>query len=111
MNSGKRKQRKFSPEFKLNVVLEGYATGNWSATAERHGLHITQVRVWKKQLLKDGAKTFLPKRKIYELLTIADAKQAIVKFIKLYNSNWIHGEIGNMTPDQKLEQYRSYLRN
>lgn len=63
MNSGKRKQRKFSPEFKLNVVLEGYATGNWSATAERHNLHITQVRVWKKQLLKDGARTFLPKRK------------------------------------------------
>jgi len=63
MNSGQKKQRKFSPEFKLNVVLEGYATGNWSATAERHGLHITQVRVWKKQLLKDGARTFLPKRK------------------------------------------------
>jgi transposase-like protein len=62
MNRSK-KQRKFSPEFKLNVVLEGYATGNWSATAERHGLHITQVRVWKKQLLTDGARTFLPKRK------------------------------------------------
>ena len=63
MNSGQTKQRKFSPEFKLNVVLEGYATGNWAATAERHGLHITQVRVWKKQLLKDGARTFLPKRR------------------------------------------------
>ena len=46
----------------------------------------------------------------YELLTIADAKQAIVKFIKLYNSDWVHGEIGNMAPDQKLEQYRSYLK-
>ena len=59
---GAKKQRKFSPEFKLNVVLEGYATNNWSATAERHNLHITQVRVWKKQLLTDGAKAFLPKR-------------------------------------------------
>jgi len=46
----------------------------------------------------------------YELLTIADVKQAIVKFIKLYNSDWIHGEIGNMAPNQKLEQYRSYLK-
>lgn len=63
MNSSKRKQRKFSPEFKLNVVLEGYATGNWSATAQRHSLHITQIRIWKKQLLKEGARTFLPKRK------------------------------------------------
>ena len=63
MSSDQKKQRKFSPEFKLNVVLEGYASGNWSATAKRHGLHIAQVRIWKKQLLKDGARTFLLKRK------------------------------------------------
>jgi len=63
MNNNKKKHRKFSPEFKLNTVLEGYATGNWSATADRHNLHITQVRVWKKQLLREGARAFLPQRK------------------------------------------------
>lgn len=47
----------------------------------------------------------------YELLTIADVKQAVVRFIKLYNSDWVHGEIGNIAPDQRLEEYRSYLRN
>lgn len=61
MNNNQK--RKFSPEFKLNTVLEGYVTGNWSATAQRHNLHITQVRVWKKQLLREGARVFLPKRK------------------------------------------------
>jgi len=49
MNTGK-KQRKFTPEFKLNAVLESYATGNASATAARHNLHITQLNNWKKQL-------------------------------------------------------------
>jgi len=63
MNSGKKKQRKFSPEFKLNVVLESYAGGNISATANRHSLHITQIRNWRKQLLSQGTKAFMPMRK------------------------------------------------
>lgn len=57
------KQRKFTPQFKLNAVLESYASSNASATADRHGIHITQLNNWKKKLLKEGAKTFLPKRK------------------------------------------------
>ena len=47
----------------------------------------------------------------YELLTISDVKQSVKRFIKLYNSEWMHGEIGNISPDQKLEEYRSYLTN
>ncbi|MFC1790618.1 hypothetical protein ACFLZP_04015 [Patescibacteria group bacterium] len=34
MSDQKKSPRKFSPEFKLNVVLESYARGNVSATAE-----------------------------------------------------------------------------
>lgn len=49
--------------------------------------------------------------KQYELLTISDVKQAVKRFIRLYNSEWIHGEIGKISPDQKLKEYRSYLRN
>ena len=59
----KRKQRKFSPEFKLNVVLESYVRGNVSATAERNEIHVSQLNSWRKQLLRQGAKTFLPERK------------------------------------------------
>ena len=43
-------------------MLESYATGNASATAARHNLHITQLNNWKKQLLKEGEKAFLPAR-------------------------------------------------
>jgi transposase len=51
-------QQKFSAEFKLNAVLESYATGNISETAARHGVHITQLTNWRKQLLTDGAGIF-----------------------------------------------------
>lgn len=47
----------------------------------------------------------------YELFTIDDANRAVKKFIRLYNSEWIHGEIGYISPNQKLEQYRLYLTN
>jgi len=36
--SNKKTQRKFKPEFKLNVVLESYATDNTAAIAERNGI-------------------------------------------------------------------------
>lgn len=47
----------------------------------------------------------------YELLTVSDVKQAVKRFIRLYNSEWVHGEIGYISPDQKLKQYQSYLTN
>jgi len=49
--------------------------------------------------------------KQHELLTIAEIKQSLKKFFKLYNNEWLHGEIGFITPNQRLEQYRSYLKN
>jgi transposase-like protein len=64
MKSGKKSPRKFTPEFKLTTVLEAYATGNMTATAARHSVHITQLNKWKKQLLVNGSDIF--KKKIKE---------------------------------------------
>lgn len=60
--SNKKTQRKFKPEFKLNVVLESYATGNVAATAERNDIHISQLNQWRKKLLTSGAQTFVSRR-------------------------------------------------
>jgi transposase-like protein len=55
----KRKNpRTHSAEFKLNVVLETDAKGNFSDTAARYGIHITQINNWKRQLLTRGKETF-----------------------------------------------------
>lgn len=59
--NGTSKQRKFKPEFKLNVVLESYATGSIATAAERNGIHVSQLNCWRKQLIREGAKTFIPK--------------------------------------------------
>ena len=53
MSKGKTKQ-KFTNEFKLNVVIEGYATGNFSQVSARHGVYMTQIAKWKQQLLGSG---------------------------------------------------------
>ena len=53
MTKGKTKQ-KFTNEFKLNVVIEGYATGNFSQVSARHGVHMSQIARWKQQLLGSG---------------------------------------------------------
>ncbi len=53
MAKGKKKQ-KYTNEFKLNVVIEGYATGNFSQVSARHGVHMTQIAKWKQQLLGSG---------------------------------------------------------
>ena len=53
-----KKQRKFTAEFKLQAVVESYASGNISETAAKHGLHITQLTNWRKQLLTQGADIF-----------------------------------------------------
>ena len=57
MSRGKS-QKKFEPGFKLNVVLESYINGNMSATAAKHGVHVTQLNNWRKQLLIMGAEIF-----------------------------------------------------
>lgn len=50
--------RKFSPEFKFNVVLESFITGNSAACAARHGIHITQLNIWRKLLKHKGVNVF-----------------------------------------------------
>ena len=57
MSKGKTKQ-KFTNEFKLNVVLEGYATGNFSQVSARHGVHMSQIARWKQQLLQSGSAVY-----------------------------------------------------
>ena len=47
----------------------------------------------------------------HELITIVEIKKSLTKFFNLYNRQWLHGEIGFITPNQRLEQYRSYLKN
>ena len=53
MSKAKTK-KKFTDEFKLNVVLEGYATGNFSQVSARHGVHMSQIARWKQQLLQSS---------------------------------------------------------
>ena len=55
---GRKSPKQFSPEFKLSVVLEGYATGNFSEVAAKQGVHMTQLSNWKKQLLSQGSNVF-----------------------------------------------------
>ena len=57
MSKGKS-LKKYTGEFKLNVVLEAYASGNFSETAGRHGVHMTQLNNWKRQLLDQGKAAF-----------------------------------------------------
>ena len=49
-----KSKKKFTDEFKLNIVLEGYATGNFSQVSARHGVHMSQIARWKQQLLKSS---------------------------------------------------------
>lgn len=55
---GGRSPRKFSTDFKFNVVLESFITGNIAATAARHNLHVSLVINWRKQLKNEGPKLF-----------------------------------------------------
>ena len=52
-----RPKNKFTNEFKLNTVLEGYASGNFSSTAARHVVHMSQIGRWKQQLLESFSST------------------------------------------------------
>lgn len=58
-----KKMRTFSGEFKLKAVLESYATGNVSATAARHDIHISVLNRWRKELTDNGSKAFTSSKK------------------------------------------------
>ena len=44
-----------------------------------------------------------------EILTVTDAKEVVSDFFSIYNSEWSHGSINNMTPNQKLAEYHCSL--
>ena len=46
-----------------------------------------------------------------EILTVYDAKISIIEFFNLYNDQWPHGSINNMTPNQKLEEFHYALKS
>jgi transposase-like protein len=54
----KNTQRKFTPQFKFNLVLESFVTSNVSGTASRHGVHITQLNLWRKKLKTQGPEIY-----------------------------------------------------
>ena len=46
-----------------------------------------------------------------EILTVTDAKEVISEFFSIYNCEWPHGAINNMTPDQKLQHFHLSLKS
>lgn len=55
--------RKFSEDFKFNVVLESFITGDVAGTAARHNIHVSLVNNWRKQLKNEGPKLFAYRKK------------------------------------------------
>lgn len=54
-----RKRRKFSPSFKAKVALEAIREQRTiSELAQKHKLHVTQINLWKKQLLDSAEEVF-----------------------------------------------------
>lgn len=58
ISSGGKTPRKFSEDFKFNVVLESFISGDMAATAARHSVHVSQLNNWRKQLKTEGPKLF-----------------------------------------------------
>jgi len=50
--------RRFTEDFKFNVVLESFISGDCAATAARNGINISQLNNWRKQLKTEGPKLF-----------------------------------------------------
>ena len=42
----------------------------------------------------------------HELQTVLDARESITDFFGIYNNEWPHGSLNNLTPIQKLAKYR-----
>lgn len=50
--------KQYSPETKLQAVLESYASGNISQTAERYEIHISVLNRWRATMLEKGIEIF-----------------------------------------------------
>ena len=53
-----KKQKTYTGEFKLQIVVESYANGSVGETAAKHGVHVTQLNNWRRQLLSQGGDIF-----------------------------------------------------
>jgi len=49
--------------------------------------------------------------KYKEILTVTDAKDVVTEFFSIYNNEWTHGSINNMTPNQKLDAFHLSLNS
>jgi transposase-like protein len=54
----KKQQRTHSPQFKAEVVLESFITGNVAATANRNKVHDTLLRGWRREFRDKMHKVF-----------------------------------------------------
>lgn len=83
---GGRSPRKFSPEFKFNVVLESFITGNAAGTAARHSIHTTQLNAWRRLLKQKGTGVFnLKNDKDHEYNRKLDQLEKIIGRITIEN--------------------------
>lgn len=54
----KNQQRTHSPQFKAEVVLESFITGNVAATANRNKVHDTLLRGWRREFRDNMHRVF-----------------------------------------------------
>ena len=55
----KRSRRNHSPKFKARIALEALKGDvTLSVLASRHGVHTTQIAIWRKQLLEHAGEVF-----------------------------------------------------
>lgn len=85
VKSGKS-PRKFSPEFKFNVVLESFITGNAAETSARHDIHVTQLNAWRRLLKQKGTGVFnLKNDKDHEYRRKIDQMEKIIGRVTIEN--------------------------
>ena len=58
MENTSNRKRKWTPKEKLEIVLEGIASGNVNEVCRRRGLNVNQYYNWKNKLFKNVEKIF-----------------------------------------------------
>ena len=58
MENTSNRKRKWTPKEKLEIVLEGIASGNVNEVCRRRGLNVNQYYNWKNKLFKNADKIF-----------------------------------------------------
>jgi transposase-like protein len=85
------KRKKYTPEFKFQVVLDSIKSDSVSQVARAHGLGANQVSEWRRQFFERGSKTFEPngskektklKRRIADLERMLGKKEVELGLLK-----------------------------